>query len=324
MRSGERRIPVLILVIVGLVSFCEVAGAELPSGEPAEAESEPVRIGVLRGPTAVAFAPLLQEPATLPDGRPLELEIFPTPQVLLPRLISGELDGATIPSNVAAQLWNRGIPIQVSATFLWGVLYVIGSTDIDTLGDLASGSVHSPGRGATPDIVLRYLLDGSGLGESVEVVYGFDQVELAQLLIAGRISAAILPEPFATRVLMDSEANHVIADVQAEWRRSTGSSLPQTVLAMYESAGAATEVRMALAESVAGVLADPAHYAGVVEDLDIGLDAATTVEAIPRLNMGVVPGVDSQLALEGYFGILLQFDPAAIGGELPSESFYAY
>jgi ABC-type nitrate/sulfonate/bicarbonate transport system substrate-binding protein len=119
------------------------------------------RLGVLRGPTAVAFAPMLESPVRLADGRTVEIRLYPDPPALTAAYLAGDVDAATLPSNVAAQLSARGQTIEVGATFIWGVLYLIGPRDV-SLGDL-SGPVHSLGRGATPDIVLRYVLAQEGL-----------------------------------------------------------------------------------------------------------------------------------------------------------------
>ena len=322
MNSHSRKYPRLIVLTLVLICATVVQVAAQTATRTAAHDPEPVRIGVLRGPTAVAFSPLIRDPATLPDGRSVELEIFPSPQVLLPRLISGDLDGATIPSNVAAQLYNRGVPIEVSATFLWGVLYLVGSDEIESIDDLAGRAVHSPGRGATPDLVLRYLLEEHNLDGQVEVVYGFDQVEISQLLIGNRIDAAVLPEPFVTRVLGQSDTSHVISDLQAEWSAATGHRMPQTVLVVVPDTDASAGLRDLLGRSVEAILESPGRYADVVGTLDIGLDAATTLQAIPRLNMNVVSGPESRQALETYFETLYRFEPASIGGSMPDEAFY--
>jgi NitT/TauT family transport system substrate-binding protein len=304
-------------VVAGALVF----GMPAFGGAPIAVEREPVRVGVLAGPTAVAFASLIEDPPVLSDGRRVEIVIYPSPSVLIPRLIAGELDGATLPSNAGAQLFNRGVDIRVAATFIWGVLYLLGPREVDRIDQLVDLGVHSLGRGATPDLVLRYLLAAEGLQDAVEVIYGFDQVELAQLLVAGRISAAVLPEPFVTQVLRSTEDVHVVADLQQLFEERTGSGLPQTVLLVTPSAPAG-ELVDCLRESVAQVLSDPEDTASLVADMSIGLDRETTLLAIPRLNLRVESGRDSRDALDTYFGVLAAFEPQSIGGGLPAERFY--
>jgi len=293
-------------------------GAVSVSGQ----EPEPVRIGVLRGPTAVAFGPLIEDSSVLADGRTVEIVVFPSPSAMIPRLIDGDLDGATLPANVAAQLYNRGIDLEVAATFIWGVLYLIGPDEATGLDHLIGTRVHSPGRGATPDLILRFLLEHAGLKDRIEVAYGFAQVELSQLLIAGRVAAAVLPEPFVTLVLRQNTSLHVVADLQSEWEAATGSGLPQTVLVLDSEAGVSSELTRLLAESVEEIHSDPEAAAGTVERLQIGLDAQTAIDAIPRLNLRVESAAASRDALITYFEILHEFDPGSVGGSVPSDPFF--
>ena len=209
------RTPLLVLsILIAVASARSVAAAE------------PFQVGVLRGPTAMAFASLIKDPTTAVNGRPLEFEIFPSPDVLVARIIAGDVQAAAIPSNLAVQLYNRGVPLQVVGTFIWGVLYIVGPAS--PLSD--AREIYAPGRGATPDLVLRYLLQSHGMESDVFVRYGFGQIELAQLLIAGRLDYAVLPEPFVTRVLLATKDRVIVADLQQEWCEATGQAMPQTVL----------------------------------------------------------------------------------------------
>jgi NitT/TauT family transport system substrate-binding protein len=294
--------------------------------------AEPLQVGVLRGPTAMAFAPLISDDTSTVNSRPLEFEIFPSPDVLVARIIAGDIDAAAIPSNLAAQLYNRGIDLQVVGTFIWGVLYIVGPPDALTgsagdpspLARLSGREVYAPGRAATPDLVLRYLVSRAGLEAAVSVRYGFSQVELAQLLIAGRLDFAVLPEPFVTRVLQATADRVVVVDLQEVWREETGREMPQTVLVTVGPIGAETQtaLREALRGSVAELTSNPEVALAGVESLGLGLDTQTAVAALPRLNLRVESGTESRESLEGYFSVLEQFDQAAIGGSLPDAKFY--
>ena len=286
------------------------------------AAAEPFRLGVLRGPTAIAFAPLIKDSTTVVNGRPLEFEIFPSPDVLVARIVAGDVQAAAIPSNLAVQLYTRGVPLLVVGTFIWGVLYLVGPPS--TLSDVRE--IYAPGRGATPDLVLRYLLRRRGMESEVAVRYGFGPVELAQLLIAGRLDYAVLPEPFVTRVLLATDDRVVVADLQEEWWEATGQAMPQTVLVVVGSVSPDMQESLlnTLSGSVDELTSNPTQALSQVESLGLGLDAETAVAALPRLNLRVESGSESRVALERYFTILEQFDPAAIGGSLPDAGFYGF
>ena len=278
------------------------------------------RLGVLRGPTAVAFAPMIDDPVHLADGRVVEIRIYPDPPALTAAYLGGDVDAATFPSNVAAQLSGRGSPIEIAATFIWGVLYLVGprSTSLDEL----SGPVHSIGRGASPDIVLRYVLEQEGLTNRVRIEYGFGQVELAQLLIAGRVAAGVLPEPFVTRVLSQNPELGIVADLQERFAAHADAGLPQTVLAVRPGSHVSDQLTHLLRASVDNVVSDPDRAAGLVAALDLGLDAETVRASLPRLNLRVESAQRSREALRRYFMILYGFEPAAVGGRMPPPQFY--
>ncbi|MFW6293954.1 MAG: ABC transporter substrate-binding protein [Spirochaetota bacterium] len=300
-------------VVLAIVALMMVAAGALYA-------QDTYRIGVLRGPTAVAFAPLIDETPVLEDGRGVEVVTFPTPPNLIAAYLGGEVDAATLPSNAAAQLSGRGAPVQVAATFIWGVLYVVGPAEV-TLDELG-GEVYSIGRGASPDVVFRYVLEQEGLADEIEVAYGYAQVELSQLLISGRVDAGVLPEPFVTRVLAENEDLGIVADLQERFAEHAESGLPQTTLVVRPGDDATAELVDLLDGSVEAVLADPEASATLVAGLGLGLDEETVRASLPRLNLRVENAAESRSALERYLSILYEFEPASVGGSLPGDTFY--
>ncbi|MFW5684265.1 MAG: ABC transporter substrate-binding protein [Spirochaetota bacterium] len=297
-----------MVVLIGLVVVAGVCA------------QEPYRVGVLRGPTAVAFAPLIEDAPRLGGDQVLEIVTYSTPPNLISAYLAGEVDAATLPSNAAAQLFGRGAPVEVASTFIWGVLYLVGPKGVE-IHDL-SGPVHSIGRGATPDVVFRYVLEEEGLTNAIAVEYGFAQVELSQLLIAGRVSAGVLPEPFVTRVLAENDTLGVVADLQKLFEEHAGVGMPQTVLVTRPADRNAHAVVALLEESVERVLADPEAAGALVSDLGLGLDRETVVSSLPRLNLRVETAAESEPALRSYLRILHEFEPASVGGSLPADEFY--
>ena len=58
--------------------------------------AEPYTIGVLRGPSAIAFAPLIEDPPVMADGRQVQFLVAPSPDVLVARVISGTVEAAAL------------------------------------------------------------------------------------------------------------------------------------------------------------------------------------------------------------------------------------
>ena len=228
------RLPALLLALALIFSLaaCKPA-AENPSGEPSEEVSESVspteepsaqpsetpgltgdqepdtRFAVLSGPTGVGAAKLLDNidssSAGLNTGR-YRYSIYTDNSELVAGLSNGEIDIATMASNVAVNLYNKtdgGVKIIAVGTL--GVLHILegsGGTSINSVADLKGKTVYSAGQGTNPEYILRYLLQESGLeaGTDVEIVFA-DATEISAKLLSGEIECAMLPVPAATAAI---------------------------------------------------------------------------------------------------------------------------
>lgn len=339
-----------VILGVSIVLIAVLAGCG--EGAPATGtigESVPVRLGTLRGPTAVAFAPVLAEPGELgSESYHLQADVFSTPDLLVSQILSGSIDVATVPTNLASVLYNREAELQLAGIIGTGVLYLIADAPLDW-DDLRGRTVYTIARGATPDILFRALATEAGLvpGEDFQLEYAADQVELAQSLIAGRRTLAVLPEPFVTRVTEASSELQPALNLQREWTRFFGAELgdagldnetgrsgraaaqgyPMTALVVTRSFAAEHPAGLsALIESyqegLATYAADPAAASAVAASLDLGLDAATIEAALPRLNMTWIPAAEARRAVEVFLEVMARENPASIGGRLPGSEFF--
>lgn len=311
-----------------------VAITALGHGESSVADAPreltPITITALRGPTGVGIAhALLNQPVEGTVAR-VHVDVVPEPSVMVGRLVNGETDIGMLPSNVAAQLHARGVPVQIAAVSLWGVLYLVGTDSaIAEWDDLSGRTIHSIAQGANPDQMLRHLMAENGVDPDTEATleYGYGHVELAQLVAAGEIELAVLPEPFVTSVLGRNPDLRVLLDFQTEWERLYGESYPQTAIVVRSDV--AERVPAAIDEALAVIasgweraLENPLETAGVVEQTDLGLSAAVVQEALPRFNARYVPAREAAAALTRYFTILAQSDPRSVGGAVPGPDLY--
>ncbi|ADN01447.1 ABC transporter substrate-binding protein [Spirochaeta thermophila] len=309
-----------LVVLVGVL-----AAGLLPAGGASEHEAVPdeVRLTLFLGPTALGFIPLLE--AGEVAGVPLSYELVPQPDVAVSRILAGETDVAALPVNLAARLYNGGADYRMAAMYLWGLLYLVAPEPV-TLEGLAGRRVYVPGKGATPDLVFRFLLEKRGV-EGVELDYSLPPAGLAQAVAAGKVDYALLPEPFVSRVLALREDLVVAFDLQAEWEREVGTPLTQTCIVvkgefLQEYPVFWKEVRRAIEESIHQVVADPdgATSSPVVEKL--GLTSEIARAAIPRCRLSFVPAREARQAVEAYLGVLLEYAPGSVGGALPPAEWY--
>lgn len=334
------------LVIVILCCTTMGVGAQSAAELQAPAEtSQPtmmidpvtVHLAVLKGPTGFGYVKLLEEPTIPAYGVTIDTQIFASPNEVLAKIISGELDMAALPMNAAAVLYNKGIPVRVAAITGEGTLSVIMTGDAAedargrTVVEMLNGrTVSVPGAGSTPDLMAKYLLDDSGLVAGSDVVLDYSiasPAQLAQFVIAGKSEVAILPEPFTTMVAMKRSDMQVVIDVQQEWEKATGmASYPMTALVVREPFATAHPeayhaVRAAVAASIEWVNADPASAAQSIEKFEI-LTAALAQKSIPSCALSYTRGDEAVDFVNGYLSAMFALDPASIGGSIPDEAFY--
>jgi NitT/TauT family transport system substrate-binding protein len=190
--------------------------------------------------------------------------------------------------------------------------------------------VEVAGQGATPDYVFRKILLSRGLRPDTDVIFGYSLAypEIAQSLIAGRSSLALLPEPFATMARAGNAGLRSIGNIQDDWITAGGSgNYPMTVL-VVDAAYAASRPQViagvldSIKASIEWVVAHPAEAGALVEKHDLGLRAPVVAAAVPRSNYVFLGAADARPSLESLYRAFLEFAPQSIGGSLPPDSFY--
>mgnify|MGYP000998777788 CR=1 FL=1 len=247
------------------------------------------------------------------------------------KIIAGEADIAAVPTNLAAILYNRGIPIQLAAITNWGVMYVIGrDSTITTWPELKGKEIGVTGKGSTPDLLFRYFLSANGLDPEIDlqIRYYPSPAELAQLVIAGKVSLATLPEPWVTEALARDPDLKVLLDYQTEWTRleQRNESYPQSALVVKTQLAAENPALVraflnAAAESNRWVVSQPAA-AGCLAEKYLFISAAAATEAIPRCNLRLVAAHQVQPEIEYFLEKLYSFQPQSIGRKIPDAGFY--
>lgn len=315
------------------------SGIQLGAIEPAPKSTDliipsEIRIVTLRGPTGIAMMNLLeQRKLVLNDGRtiPLNIEIAATPDIIDARFAAHQIEAATLPVNQVARLYNRGVRVRLAGVNIWGVLYIVSNDkNLSTWAGLKSKHIYSTGKGATPDFVMRKLATVNGLDPDRDFTldYHLGQVEIAQLLISGKIEIACLPEPFVARVLLKNPSLAINIDLQAEWMDHFGKSVPlaQGGIALSTEFSqkypeTARQLLHAYSQSCLDVSTDP-QAPQRIEALGLGIDAISLKTALPRLNLRWEPAASAQKSVEQFLKIFLEMDHDSIGGKLPDATFY--
>ncbi|BEH15723.1 ABC transporter substrate-binding protein [Marinobacter shengliensis] len=265
-----------------------------------------------------------------------ELLDWKDPDQLRAWLARAEVMVTATPTNVAANLYNRGVPVVLMNVNVWGTLGMLGLKQKGPLAkmeDLAGRHVGVPWRGDMPDLVFRYLLGKAGLevGRDVRVSYQSSPFETVQMYVAQRLDAAVLPEPMRTATRLQSmqfgqSPNEL--DLQQEWARLAGGEplLPQAgVLCRRELLEQAPEqvgaLQSAIARAVDWVVSQPEDAARLGADRS-PLSRQVYEGAIARTALKMVNAQEARPALEDFFSALSELSSGFIGGKLPDADFY--
>jgi NitT/TauT family transport system substrate-binding protein len=288
---------------------------------------EKVRIGSLVGPTGMGLVELMAEHSDVYD-----IHLVTSPDQLIPKILNGDVDVATIPSNLAAVLYNKGGgTFSIVATTAMGVLYVVGvDSNITSFEDLKNTgkTLYSSGQGATPEYVLNHVLEHNGITEQdITVRYLPQHADLANQIASGTVDMALLPEPFVSTVLYKNPKLSVIISLSDEWQKIYGMDMPMSVVVVQndfiaENRDALQKLMVDYKQSVSFVTNNLTEASLLMENFDIIANKDIAVKAISRSALCFETGPKSQKILENYFEVLYKANPKSVGGKIPGEEIY--
>jgi NitT/TauT family transport system substrate-binding protein len=264
-----------------------------------------------------------------------QFKIWRNPDELRAGLASKTMELIVLPTQVAANLFNRGLGVHLATVLTNGLVYIVSEDpSIAAIEDLKGRSIAIPFRNDMPDLLFRRLLAGSGLSADTDVTlqYAGTPMEAMQLLLVGRVDAALVPEPSAsTAVLRAPIAGKTVSrviDVQAAWGRMTGQPpvLPQAGLGVTTAfldrhPGVVDSLHDQLVSAVAAVNAEPARAADVAAAA-LDLPPPVLAQSIPWSNLVAIRARDARASVESMLQTLAAFDRKIIGGALPESGFY--
>lgn len=292
-------------------------------------ETPPVSVAMLKGPTGVGALGLMDKNNKKETSQPYTISVVTGPDEAMAGLINGDYQIAALPANVAAALYQKSEgDIRVAAINTLGALYVLERGNfIQTVQDLEGKTIYATGQGATPEYVLKHILDKNGV-TNVDIQFMQDHAELAGAIAAGSAEIALLPEPNVTSVLLKSPETRIALDIQEQWEKvEDDAALAMGCIAVskdfYEQQPEALEIFIKeYRESVVYVENHLQEAAALAEQYEVISNQAAAIQAIPHCSIVFIDGEDMQNKLQGFYEILLQANPKSIGGKLPDETFY--
>lgn len=314
-----KRIVAMITAAVMLFSLAAFAACSKKQ------DDTEIRIAALKGPTGMGMVKLADK-QNYPN---YTVSIEASPDALNPRIISGEVDVAAVPVNLASVLYNKlDGDISVLAVSTLGVLYVVeAGSEVNSVADLAGKTVYATGQGATPEYILNYLLDKNGVAGSVEVNYVGEHAALATMLADGSAEIGMLPEPNVTSTLAGNDNLRIALNLSEEWNKVCSTELVQGVVIarksfVNEHPEAIEQFLREYEKSSAFVNENIDEAAKLIVDAGILGNVEIAKKAIPNCNISFSKGEAMHKAVEGMLTVLFEATPKSIGGKLPDKDFY--
>ncbi len=314
-----KRIVAMITAAVMLFSLAAFAACSKKQ------DDTEIRIAALKGPTGMGMVKLADK-QNYPN---YTVSIEASPDALNPRIISGEVDVAAGPVNLASVLYNKlDGDISVLAVSTLGVLYVVeAGSEVNSVADLAGKTVYATGQGATPEYILNYLLDKNGVSGSVEVNYVGEHAALATMLADGSAEIGMLPEPNVTSTLAGNDNLRIALNLTEEWNKVCSTELVQGVVIarksfVNEHPEAIEQFLREYEKSSAFVNENIDEAAKLIVDVGILGNVEIAKKAIPNCNISFSKGEAMHKAVEGMLAVLFEANPKSIGGKLPDKDFY--
>jgi NitT/TauT family transport system substrate-binding protein len=169
-------------------------------------------VGVTSGTFAESLGPHALQTRTFNAG-PLAVEA----------LFSGAVDAVYIGPNPAinAYVQSRGEAVRIVAGATSGGAALVVRPSVTSAADLVGKTLAAPQRGNTQDVALRHWLAQNGLRTDLQgggdvSVLAQENAQTLETFRTGRIDGAWVPEPWATRLVLEAGAK-VLVDERDLW-----------------------------------------------------------------------------------------------------------
>ena len=227
------------------------------------------------------------------DNYIIESELQKTPDTLVAELLKSEVEIAVVPSNLALQVHNKGMKYKVAGTIGSGSLYLITTEDLVNIDELKGKEIYNTGKGLTPDLVGKEILNSKGLSEDmVNYSYVSAASELAPMIISGKAKYAIVPEPILSTIMSKKTNIKILLNLNEEWKNLNNSKVgfPQSTLLIREdfytdNKKISKKIMENIKESIEWINENPNEAGIISEGLGITVNKDILPNAIERGNL---------------------------------------
>ena len=296
---------------------------------------------VLSGPMASVSHPLFRmiESGALDDvAKNVEFVMWKNPDELRALTLRGRANYIAIPTNVAANLYNKGVDVKLLNVSVWGILGMITRDKTKkTLADFKGCDIAMPFRADMPDIVFEEIIKKQGLDpkKDFNLKYVGSPIDAMQMLILRRVDHALLAEPAISMALRKTSSfplKLIAPDLyrssalEKEWGEvfKIEGKIPEAGIAMVGKQDDYVTKRFneEYAKALKWYKAHPKEAGILVEKYIPMLNADAVADSMEYVQLNDVSAKDSKADLEFFFNALKSNNPKSIGGKIPDDGFY--
>lgn len=239
-------------------------------------------------------------------------------------LKNNEIEFATLPVEVALQLYNSGdYDLQTLAIINTGGVYLVenGNT-VKSMSNLADKTIYALGEYSSYELQLKFILEENGVdSDSITIEYIDSYVDAFDIDNA----IVVMAEPFVSD-FVENNGGKICLDFESEWNKIVEKAeIPAPFI---------TSVIVSntdFVESRTNIIREFLMYANTsVNALNLGFEEGNNIledygildEAIENTNVTFIAGEDMVFFTGAYFFALEEMDGFEDIGDLPDDDFF--
>ena len=289
-----------------------------------------VRVGGLLGPTSMGLVKLMQDSENnITQNKYKFADLSTDPAAFTAPLIKGDLDFAAVPSNLASTLYNNSDgQIQVVAINTLNVLKVLeknGET-IKSISDLKGKKVYATGQGATPEYIIKTLLEKENILNDVNINWVADTTQMLAVLSKESDAIAIVPMPFAFIAKSKIDNLKIALDLGEIWEKYFNEEIVTGVMVarkdFIKNNKVATKVFLKEYKQSIDFTNNNVEEASKLIEKYIGIDEKIAKKVIPMCNIKYISSNKMKDTLSVFLEKIYKQDRKSIGNNIPKADFY--
>ncbi len=318
-----------ILLLITIAFTLTACGSK--SKETGTYKSVDMTVACLKGPTGLGMAKLMKDNEGKKTANNYKFTVATSPDEISGKIVTGEINIASVPTNLAAKLYNKtNGKVKMLAVNTLGVLSIIeNGNSIKTAADLKGKTIYATGEGSNPEYILKEILKDNKfqVGKDVNITFVASNDELTAAIVSGKAQVAMVSEPVASVVLSKKGSLRRALSLNDEWEKKEKGKLMMGCVVALDSfintnKSAVDKFLEEYKKSIDFAINSTDEAAKYCAEFQIVPSEEIAKASIPNSNLTFIKGNEIQKSIENYFNVLTEFDQNSLGGKLPQKDFY--